>query len=151
MLRFVIRQSTGEGDLEYDSDGSLLETAAAAIESVVTVSLFTDAKATADELARAGLTQRGYWLDAYDSDPSLNTGSKLWLLEGRVIDARALLDAKAHCDDALAWMVTEGAASKVENVVERLQDDAINGVTTIYRPGDTSPYVIAWEAYFAVQ
>lgn len=150
MLRFVIRTSTGEGDLETDTDGSLLETTAAAFDTVVAISLFTAAKATPDELERAGLTQRGYWFDAYDSDPALNTGSKLWLLEGRTLDAAALNEAKAYCDEALAWMVAEGAARQVDNVLERIGDDAFAGTTTIYRPGEESPYVIAWEARLAV-
>jgi phage gp46-like protein len=150
MMRFVIRSDTREGDLERDSDDSLLEGRAYELDTVVQVSLFTDAKATAEELAKAGLTQRGYWFDAYDADPTLNTGSKLWLLEGRTINDDALADAKTYCDEALAWMVAEKAATRVENTVYRIADDAIGGDTAIYQPGADSPYTVSWEAYFAL-
>lgn len=150
MLRFVIRNSSLEGDLEEASDGSLLHGRAYELETVVQVSLFTDAKATTDELAKAGLSQRGYWFDAYDADPTLNIGSKLWLLEGRTLDAEALADAKTHCDDALKWMVTEKAATRIDNVITRLADDAISGDTSIYQPGSESPYTVSWEAHFAI-
>ncbi len=151
MLRLTIQSSTREGDLSADDDASLVEDDG--LETAVTISLFTDAKATAEELVRAGLSQRGYWADAYDdASGALNTGSKLWLLEGRTNTPSAIAEAKAYADEALAWMVDEGVASKVENEITRLDGDAIGGVTRVYRPTDSrSPYLLTWERYFAVQ
>jgi len=151
MLRVTISASgyAREGDLEQLSDASLVDDDG--LETVVTTSLFTDALATQDELTKYKLPQRGYWFDAYDTDANLNSGSKLWLLEGQAITADALTFAKAACDDALAWMVTEGAASRVENTVTRLGDDGIAGETVVYQPSDPrSPYRLTWEAHFAV-
>lgn len=151
MLRVTISSSgyAREGDLEQLNDASLVDDDG--LETVVTISLFTDALATEDELKKYGLPQRGYWFDAYDPDPNLNTGSKLWLLEGQTITADTLTFAKTACDEALAWMVAEGAASRVENTVTRLGDDGIAGETVIYQPTDPrSPYRLTWEAHFAV-
>lgn len=151
MIRVTITSTNyaREGDFSQAADASLVDDDG--LETVVTTSLFTDALATPDELAKYKLTQRGYWFDAYDTDPTQNTGSKLWLLEGQTINAQSLTFAKTCCDDALAWMVTEGAASKVENTITRLGDDAIAGETVIYQPTDPrSPYRTTWEAYFGV-
>lgn len=150
MIRLTI-QANGEGDLTQADDASLIDDDG--LETVVTVSLHTDAKATAEELSRAGLSQRGYWADAYD-DPSsqLNTGSKLWLLERAKVTPATFATAKSYADEALAWMVEEGAASKVENEITRLDADAVAGTTRITIPGDArSPYLLTWERYFAVQ
>lgn len=151
MLRVTISASgyAREGDLEQSADASLVDDDG--LETVVTTSLFTDALATQDELTKYKLPQRGYWFDAYDADPNLNTGSKLWLLEGQTISDDTLSFAKSACDDALAWMVAEGAASKVENTVARLGDDGIAGETVIYQPTNPrSPYRITWEAYLGI-
>lgn len=148
MLRHILRTATTrEGDLERAADGSLLDDNG--LDTVVSNSLFTDAKATDDELARSGLTQRGYWFDAFDDDPALNTGSKLWLLEGAVINADTLARAKAYCDEALAWMVAAKAARQVDVVVDRMGTEHISIEVTVYRPDESSPYVLTWEAHLA--
>ena len=149
MLRYVIQKATRNGDLEQTSDNSLVEDEG--FETVIAISFFTDARATADELAKYGKEQRGYWLDAFEEDLTLNTGSKLWLLAGAVINDENIATAKTFCDEALAWFVADGAALKIENTVERFDEDSIAGQTAIYRPTDPkSPYLMPWEAFFAV-
>lgn len=150
-IRLAIQQSTGEGDAEANPDGSLVDDDG--IETSVTISLHTDAKATAEELARYGKSQRGYWADAYDDESGvLNTGSKLWLLEGALLTDETLATAQAYADEALAWMVEEGIASAVDTTVTRLGEQAVAGTTRITIPRDPrSPYLVTWERYFALQ
>ena len=148
MLRHVLRTATTrEGDLERAADGSLFEDDG--LETVVSNSLFTDAKATLDELKRAGLQQRGYWFDAYDDNPAQNTGSKLWLLEGCVVNADTLTRAKTYSEEALAWMVEAKAARQVDVVVDRMGSEHLSIEVSVYKPGETSPYVLTWEAHLA--
>jgi phage gp46-like protein len=148
-VRCVLQTATTrEGDLERDAKGRIVRDDG--LQTFFEVRLFTDAKASPEQLARAGLEQRGYWFDAYDDDPARNTGSLLWLLEPRVIDAEALADAQTWTEEAVASAVTKGVASKVDVTVERLGDSAISIDLAAYQPGATSPYRRTWEVYFGV-
>jgi phage gp46-like protein len=147
-LRFVIKPLAREGDLSRSADGSLLTDDG--IETVVMVSLFTDARATSDDGIGANEDLGGWWFDAYSDTPGENTGSKLWTLRNSTLSDETIRKLKTYCDEALAWMVEANAATSADTVVTRIEDGA-SCVTTIYRPGDNTPYVLNWEAFFAVQ
>jgi len=136
-------------DLVRNADGSLLDDDG--LDTVIALSLFTDAKATVQDGIVQGDDPRGYWADAYDSEQGLNIGSKLWLLESETLTPAVLKRAETYAKEALAWMVTERAADRIECVVTRLGDDSADLTVSVYKPGTGSPYQLTWELHFALQ
>lgn len=81
------------------------------LEEAVLYSLFSDARASADELADEGLTApRGWW----GEDPPDRFGSKLWLLERAKLDALTITRVQDYAREALAWMLAAGVAQSVD-------------------------------------
>ena len=138
-----------EADLERNADGSLYEDDG--LETVVVISLFTDAKATVEDGLTPGDEPRGYWADVYDEEQGLNIGSKLWLLEGATATDATLRQVESYASAALAWMIADGAADRIECIASRLGDEAANLDVNIYKPGTGSPYQLTWELHFALQ
>lgn len=81
------------------------------LASVVLASLFCDREAQSYEVA-AGEDRRGWWADAYASIPH-QTGSRLWLLERNKRLPAIVKRAEQYCQEALAWMVTDGLCTAV--------------------------------------
>lgn len=138
-----------EADLERNSDGSLYDDDG--LETVVVISLFTDAKATVEDGLTPGDDPRGYWADAYDDEQGLNIGSKLWLLEGSTATETTLRQVESYASAALQWMIDDKAADRIECVASRLGDEAAKLSVSIYKPGTSSPYQETWELHFALQ
>ncbi|MEO7691297.1 MAG: phage GP46 family protein [Sphingomonas sp.] len=83
--------------------------------TAVIISLFTDARARDDDtLPHAGADRRGWWGDCFNADPNDRIGSRLWLLEREKLIPATALKARDICNEALAWLATEGIASAVE-------------------------------------
>lgn len=89
------------------------------LESAVLVSLFTDRRARAEQLRpeedKSDL--RGWWGDFNPEVAGDQTGSLLWLLAREKQTPETLARAKQYCDQALAWMVQDRAASRVNVAV----------------------------------
>ncbi len=86
------------------------------LQTAVILSLFTDARATADELAAAGLSadqNRGSWQDDYPEVEGDVWGSKLWLLARAKRTDETLARAKAYAERALAWLAEDRVAKRV--------------------------------------
>lgn len=137
-------------NLARDDDGSLIDDDG--LETVATISLFTDALANPEDVP-AGEDRRGYWLDAYEDNPQERTGSRLWLRQRQTITPQTLLDCEQDARDALAWMIEDGAASRIEAQCVRLDVENTAALNVqIYKPGDpNSPYELTWELHFALQ
>jgi phage gp46-like protein len=149
VIRLVLDPATGEGNLSRNADQSLVDDDG--LETVLTVSLWTDAQAPADVLP-PGEDRRGYWADRYDAEePGLVTGSLIWtVLEYEPLTDAALARVQHYADEALAWMVAAGAADRIECTVERVAESAQLTVR-LYKPNQpNSPYTQTWELHFAV-
>lgn len=87
------------------------------LHSAVIMSLFTDARASADE--QPNLRQRrGYWGDIeLDGDTSL--GSKLWLHQRSKLTRQTVLQVQETAQQALDWLVEDGHVAAVRVVAER--------------------------------
>ncbi|SIS87774.1 phage GP46 family protein [Neptunomonas antarctica] len=78
------------------------------LENAVTISLFTDARASADDaLPDGGVERRGYWGDI-DLPEGESLGSKLWLLAREKVTPPVINKARDYCSAALSWMVDDG-------------------------------------------
>lgn len=96
------------------------------LETAVLISLFTDAAATDDEMARAGVQQRrGWWGDAWSDIPGDVMGSKLWLLRREKRTAATLARAQGYARDALMWLVEDGVADSVSVIAEAVGTDVL--------------------------
>lgn len=145
----IVVATPRQADLQRNADGSLRDDDG--LETVVVISLFTDARATVEDGLEPGDDPRGYWADAYDEEQGLNIGSKLWLLERETITAESLKLAETYASDSLAWMIADGVASKIECVATRIGEDSGELKVSITKPGTGSPYQLTWERYFAIQ
>ena len=91
--------------------------------SAVIMSLFTDARATADEEPEI-TARRGYWGDIdLDGDESL--GSKLWLHRRSKLTNDVANTVRDEAQNALDWLVEDGHVSALTVTVERQPPDRL--------------------------
>lgn len=120
------------------------------LETAVILSLFTDARALADDVLSPGQNdRRGWWGDAWPVVEGDRFGSRLWLLQASKQLQQSLNLAREYAEEALAWLVEDGVASRVE-VETFIPRDEIMGMTVrVVRPdGSTTPirFDILWRA-----
>lgn len=120
------------------------------LETAVILSLFSDARALDDDTLPLGQTdRRGWWADAYPPIDGDRFGSRLWLLRASKQLQASLNEAKQYAEEALAWLVTDGAARKVEVETFIPRDEIMGMIVRIYRPdGTTTPirFETLWSA-----
>jgi len=104
-----------EGDLVMAGGDLALDDG---LNTAILVSLFTDRRAAAhDELPEPTESRRGWWGDGLNGDNDRGRdliGSRLWLLVRRkqTPETRQLFEDFTR--EALAWLVTDGLAEKVD-------------------------------------
>lgn len=116
-------------------DGSSLA-AGDTLRAAVIASLFSDRLAEADDsLPGAPDDRRGWWADAWAEAAGDRMGSRLWLL-ARAKRTQGTLDAAvAYAQEALAWLVADGVAARVEVAAEWLAEPVgLALAVTITRP-----------------
>jgi phage gp46-like protein len=137
------------------SYAQMLETYALAMEdtlaTAVVLSLFTDRRASRDDALPTNQTDRRGWVGEefvaadFDTRPD-NWGSALWLLPGKAT-LDVLEQARFAAQEALAWLVRDGIASRVEVTAEWVGErgDRLAVRPTIYQPNQTQPvYDVLW-------
>lgn len=104
------------------------------LENAITISLFTDARASDDEVA--GNDKRGYWGDMdLPSDESL--GSKLWLLKREKITPDVINTTRDYCVEALMWLVDEEHLLATDITTARSGNDRITILIKCQLPDGT--------------
>jgi len=128
-------------DLEHGIDFAMAQFDLAmddGLETAVILSLFTDARANADDALPLGQSdRRGWWADAYPAADGDRFGSRLWLLRASKQLQQSLNLAKEYAEEALAWLVADGVASRVEVDTFIPRDEVMGMTVRIYRPDDT--------------
>jgi phage gp46-like protein len=105
--------------------------------SAVTLSLFTDRRAEDDDrLPQAGGDRRGWWGDLYTTVDGARRriGSRLWLLEREKRTPETLARAREYAEEALAWLVEDRVASRVEVIVETTPEGWLALGVVVTRP-----------------
>jgi phage gp46-like protein len=103
------------------------------MRTAVLISLFTDRVANDDDAIPDGSdNRRGYWADAYAANGD-KIGSRLWLLGREMQTNDTLTRAEEYADEALAWLLADGVASRIDNVASWLSDGLLSIQTTIKR------------------
>lgn len=109
----------GRAEMQLTPTGALAEDAS--LETVVLLSIFTDAPATAAEMLEARTSeQRGWWAAADTIRGAERVyGSKLWLLRRGKTTLATLRRAEKYCVEALDWLVDKKIAAKIEVLATR--------------------------------
>lgn len=131
-----------DGEIDLAVSETDIETDAG-LQSAIMISLFTDKRASVDELPAGETDQRGYWGDALEEDGS-SLGSKLWLLDRSKITNKELDRAKAYCEEALKWLIDEKIASSVTVTVERRGDKRFIVVEVARKNGTDAKFSYVW-------
>lgn len=105
------------------------------VRSVI-ISLFSWARSRDDDEVEGG-RRNGFWGDTYEDDPTTVTGSRLWLLSREKITTETLQKCKDYAEQALAWLVKESVADKVEVAVERNGLDRVDLSVQISRDNES--------------
>lgn len=106
------------------------------LETAVIISLFTDRRASPEQIPTE-LPQddlRGYWGDIINATPSDQTGSLLWLLAREKQLPQVLGRAQQYCREALAWMVEDLIATRVEVTAQFIARGWMLIAIDIFRP-----------------
>ncbi len=113
------------GDLKTD----------AGLKSAVIYSLFTDRKASNDDVIPDGTDNlRGHWGDSVLDDVQDSEGSKLWLLSREKQTAQTLSRAIEYAEEALQWLVDDDVAENISVIGEWLRTGIIALGITIDLP-----------------
>lgn len=94
----------------------------AALARAVIISLFTWRRANSDDVLpdpSPGAPRMGWWGDSFPGTPNDRIGSRLWLLSREKLTAETLRRAREYATEALAWLIEDGIAARVEVEVER--------------------------------
>jgi phage gp46-like protein len=122
------------------------------LETSVIISLFTDRRATPEqvpvELPQDDL--RGYWGDVRPEVEGDTTGSLLWLLSREKQLPVILTRAEQYCREALAWMIEDKIATRVDVAAEYIATGWMLITTDIYRP-DGEPVRYRYQYEWAAQ
>jgi len=136
------------GDIELQGMDLLADDG---LETAVIISLFTDRRASSDQLPpeQAGEDLRGYWGDVVPAVEGDHTGSLLWLLQREKQTSQTRSRAEQYCRDALRWMIDDRVSNRIEVSASYVTRGVMRIVIDIYRP-DQSPaqyrYDFEWTA-----
>jgi phage gp46-like protein len=144
VLALAYSNENQRGDLVRD--GGNLETDEG-LETAVTISLFTDARAVESDGVDADADKRGWWGDRY-LEPTHRIGSKLWLLHRAKTTPANLTRAATWARESLQWLIDDRIASSVDVAVSRLTLEVYLLTVKIQRPSRVAP---RWEHTWEVQ
>lgn len=122
-------------DLSVTVDGQTLPldlTQGDPLARAVLMSLFTWRRALPSDPLPAD-TRHGWWGDTYPAAEGDRIGSRLWLLSREKLTANTVNRAREYAEEALAWLVEDGVASRVEVTAERRGLDGLALVCRIWR------------------
>jgi phage gp46-like protein len=150
MIELIYDNDAQRADLVRKAGGkNLVASDDRALETAVFISLFTDRRASDEESALSGSDKRGWWGDSFADVPGDLSGSRLWLLR-RMSQADALRLAPGYAEEALAWLMEDGAAKSVIASASVLGPGALYLNTRIERPGEIGPWERLWKVRHAV-
>lgn len=116
--------------------------------TAVILSLFSDRRADPeDDLPERETDPRGWWGDIEPLAADYVLGSRLWLLGRDKESAETLAKAKLYTEEALAWLITSGAAAAVDVTASVLRRGVLLlevGITRPDRTQQTWQYTWDW-------
>lgn len=148
MIKLSYSNTAQRADL-VRTDGLNLETDEG-LESAVTISLFSDARAAEDDDVPAEGDKRGWWGSSYLTPEGRELGSKVWQLLRAKASKANVNRATLIIQDALQWMIDTKVASVITATLEPIagRADILSLRITIQRPGKLAP---RWDHFWEVQ
>jgi len=154
-MDFLLAWNNDAQSADWAFDGNDLVTDDS-LRSAVVISLGTDRLAEATDVIPDGSNnRRGWWGDmpldgqAAAGKPDL-IGSRLWLLRRATQTERTERLAEQYCREALAWLIEDGVAAKVDVSARWLDRGYLGATIGIYRTaGAAQPdhtFDFAWSA-----
>lgn len=122
------------------------------LQTAIILSLFSDARASADDRLPLNETNRRGWVgdefmsDGFSDRPD-NWGTLLWLLYIGKVTADVPAKAVFTCKEGLAWLVRDGIADRIEVTAQWVGDraDRLAIRPQIFKPGQITPvYDVLW-------
>lgn len=114
--KLVFSNEFGDADLPLELGDLTVENG---LETALLLSLFTDQRASQEELERVGGDDpRGWWGDAYSKFAGDRFGSRLWLLERELQTPETLNRALEYARDAVQWLIDDRIARSVQVLAE---------------------------------
>lgn len=123
------------------------------LETAVTISFFTDARAKPSDGVSIEQDQRGWWgADYLEERPDLEFGSRLWLLKRMKLNDNNLRLAGMFAKESLLWLMPS-VASEIVATPERIVGvyNAALITTQIQRPKKSAPrFEGKWKVQFGI-
>lgn len=137
---WIVQSGTGDWSI---ADGQLAS--GDDLATAVLISLFTDRRATDDQVPPDGSgDRRGWW---GDFDQGVPIGSRLWLLDREKLTDEVAADAKVYIAEALQWLIDDQVATRVDvatGISGRNQLDAVVRITRQDGTATNLRYGWAW-------
>lgn len=134
--------AVADGDLATDSG----------LRGAIMVSLFSDARARADdELPYEGADRRGWWGDVGAQDAGDALGSRLWLLARAKRTPANLARAREAALEALDWLMRDGVVAELDVTSVDFAPDGLKVAVVLTRPGGPARqrYDFVWKGLIA--
>ena len=118
------------------------------MDTAIVLSLFSDARANDDDQLPTGQTdRRGWWGDAFSGVAGDRLGSRFWLLRRSKQLQSSLNEAREYAEEALAWMVADGVAQRVEVEAYIARFEVLGLTIRIHKP-DGSVFRRRYESHW---
>ena len=104
------------------------------LRTAVAISLFSDARATVEELPAGERDRKGWWGDMIAEIDGDRVGSKLWLLRREKHTEETRKRAEEYAKEALTWLVTDKVAQSVDISAEWASRGFLVLNVSIHRP-----------------
>lgn len=136
-----------DGLFDIELDGSDL-TADSGLENALTLSIFTDARVSEDQLPYGHTSKRGWWGDMFPEIPGDKIGSRLWTINPGKITNETLRLAEGYCRESTKWLIQDGIADTINFKTEYNENKHLNISIEVVRPGEDSPskFQVFWDA-----
>lgn len=123
------------------------------LETAVLMSLFLDREAAPGDVLPEGETdRRGWWGDSFPVVDGDRIGSRLWLLARSKATPVVLSRAEEYAREALAWLLEDRVASRVDVSAEfLLAGNGLGLAVQIYRPDRADPVSFRFGRAWAAQ
>ena len=116
------------------------------LETAVLISLFSDARATDDQIPADETDPRGWWGDIYPNFPGDEIGSLLWITARGKASNETLKISEDFSVKALQWLIDDGIAASV--TVSASYDDnksLILGIEILRKTGSDVAFNYVWD------
>lgn len=150
-IRLVYDNDFGAMDLAIENDDVASD---AGLETAVLISLFSDRRASEEDVVLDPEEKRGWWADQFSEVSGDQIGSRLWQLDRALLTPDVEVQTEVKVREALAWMIEDEIAASID--IEITTDDATRALcllVTVNRPTGEQlnfRYTSVWEAQNAI-